>query len=210
MVSLLGTVGQGKAGMRTERVSAASPALEWYWQLAGDLRNPRILDCGPARDSNVQALLRRGARVYVADLISPILNDEAGLWDRKPKTPVFQPRALLDRAPPIPPSSLSLILAWQLFDLIPAAALASVVKPLAGLLEPKGALFCILREPYLREGVETFWRLDGLKSLAAEGESRLPFPYPAITNREIERLLASGSVKTFLTRSGRREVLAIR
>jgi hypothetical protein len=97
-----------------------------------------------------------------------------------------------------------------LFDLIPAAALAFVVKPLAGLLEPKGALFCILREPYLREGVETFWRLDGLKALATEGEGRRPFPFPAITNREIERLLASGSVKTFLTRSGRREVLAIR
>jgi hypothetical protein len=34
---------------------------------------------------------------------------------------------------------------------------------------------------------------------------------PAVlTNREMERLLPSGSVKTFLTRSGRREILAVK
>jgi hypothetical protein len=210
MAPILGTTGQGKVASKTGRASTASPALEWFWQFAEDLRNPRVLDCGPARQANVQALLRRGAKVYLADLVSPVLHDEPGLWDRKPKIPVFQPQALLDRVPRIPPASLSLIFAWQLLDLVAPAALAPVVEFLAALLEPKGALFCILREPYLREGVETLWRLDGLTALATEGDARRAFPYPAITNREMERLFASGSVKTFLTRTGRREILAVR
>lgn len=210
MSPFLDTRGQGKSISRFGRAPTPSPALEWFWQFAEDLKNPRVLDCGPARDSNIQAMLHRGAKVYLADLLSPLLHDEPGLWDRQPKVPVFQPRELLGRVPRIPPASLSLILAWQLLDLIPPPALAPVVEFFAGLLEPKGALFCILREPYLREGVETLWRLDGLKALAAEGDARRAFPYPAITNREMERLFASGSVKTFLTRSGRREILAVR
>jgi hypothetical protein len=46
--------------------------------------------------------------------------------------------------------------------------------------------------------------------LGSEVESKVPFPYPALTNREIERLVPGGSVKTFLTRFARREILAIK
>jgi hypothetical protein len=41
-------------------------------------------------------------------------------------------------------------------------------------------------------------------------ESRVPFPYPALTNRDIERLVPGGAVKMFLTRSARREILIMK
>jgi hypothetical protein len=36
------------------------------------------------------------------------------------------------------------------------------------------------------------------------------YPYPAVTNREMEHIFPGGNVKTFLTRTGRREVLGIK
>jgi hypothetical protein len=46
--------------------------------------------------------------------------------------------------------------------------------------------------------------------LGSDVESDTPFPHPALTNREVERLVPGGNVKTFLTRSARREILAIK
>ena len=46
--------------------------------------------------------------------------------------------------------------------------------------------------------------------LGSDVESKALFPHPALTNREIERLVPSGNVKTFLTRFARREILAIK
>jgi len=80
---------------------------------------------------------------------------------------------------------------------------------LAG-LEPGGVLFCLLREPYLLAGAEMMWWLGSLNVLASDREGRKAFPYPALSNREMERLAPQASVKTFLTRSGRREVLVIK
>lgn len=77
-------------------------------------------------------------------------------------------------------------------------------------LRPGGVLFAILREPYLAAGADATWWLENLTTLAMEREGNKPFPYPTVTNREMERLVPSGNVKTFLTRAGRREVLGIR
>jgi hypothetical protein len=77
-------------------------------------------------------------------------------------------------------------------------------------LQPGGGLFCLLREPRLETGSDTQWWLESLTSLGSGHDGRRPFPYSAISNREMERLVPEGSVKTFLTRSGRREILAIK
>jgi hypothetical protein len=71
-------------------------------------------------------------------------------------------------------------------------------------------LFCLLREPYLPAGAETAWSFESLTALNSGPEGRQPFPCPALTNREVERLLPGGNVKTFLTRGARREVLGIK
>jgi hypothetical protein len=85
-----------------------------------------------------------------------------------------------------------------------------LVKRWFSSLRPGGLLFCLLREPRLEKGSEMMWWLETLTTLGASREGRRPFSYPALTNREMERLAPAGSVKTFLTRSGRREVLVVR
>jgi hypothetical protein len=189
--------------------TATSPALEWLWKYLSDVPNPQILDCGPVFQATVDVLLRRGAKVHVADLLTPVLKGEARLWDRSGKVPVFRVAELLAQFPAIPRGSLTVILVWHLLDLLPREAHAEVVGHWLSYLQPGGALFCLLREPYLPKGAETLWSLETLNSLASSGEGKKPFPYPAITNREMERLVLPGSVKTFLTRGGRREVVAI-
>jgi hypothetical protein len=191
-------------------VSGASQGLEWLWQHVRDVPKPHILDCGPVSPATVQVLLRRGAKFYAADLMTPLLKGEARFWDRGRKTPTFLPLEFLAQLPHIPAGSLTAILSWNLFDLAPHESLPAIVTRLFSLLEPMGVLFCVLREPHAKAGVENRWWLETLTSFRREADSKKPFPYPAITNREIERLLPAASIKTFLTRSGQREILAMR
>ncbi|MBI1940545.1 MAG: hypothetical protein HYS33_03450 [Acidobacteria bacterium] len=186
----------------------ASPGLEWFWQRLRDVRHPHFLDCGSAIQATVQVLLRRGAKLYVADLISPARDGAPTFWDRSKKPAVFLSKLFLEQLPDIPPASLSGVFCWHLLDLLPRQALPEVVDRLFGYVAPGGALFCLLREPYLASGAESMWWLESPTALASDDQADKPFPYPALTNREMERLVPSGVLKTFLTRSGRREVLA--
>jgi hypothetical protein len=158
----------------------------------------------------LDVFLRRGAKVYVADLLTPLLRDEPELWTQTGKTTVFRQDEFLNQLPLIPPESLSTIFCWQLFDLLPRDALPGLVERLWSYLKPGGMLFCLLREPYLPAGAETTWSFESLTALSSGPESRRRFPYPALTNREVERLVPSGNIKTFLTRGARREVLGIK
>jgi methyltransferase family protein len=192
------------------RPSNASRALEWLWAHFRDVRNPRVLDCGPVSQSTLDVLLRRGAKLYVADLVTPAREGAPAFWDRSGKQPLFRLDDFLAQVPSIPPASLSAIFCWHLLDLIPRDSLPKLFERLCSYLEPNGALFCLLREPFLPAGAETAWRLEKLTVLGSSGEGRVAFPYPALTNREMERLAPSCTAKTFLTRFGRREVLAIK
>jgi hypothetical protein len=162
------------------------------------------------RASTVRVLLARCGRLYRADLISPLDRQDPALWDRSRKTPIFRTDALLAELPAIPPESLTSIFCWQLLDLLPRDALADVLLRFHGLLEPGGVLFCMLREARLERGADPGWELDGLTGLVRIRDGSKPFVYAALSNRDIDRLIPTGSVKTFLTRSGWREVLAVK
>lgn len=187
-----------------------SQGLEWLWQHLRDVKNPNILDLGPVSPGTIALLVRRGAKLYISDLISLALNGDARFWDRSGKVPVFLSAKFLDELPSASEESLTAILSWNLLDLVPHDSLPKVVERLMSLLQPLGVLFCMLREPQHKEGVERRWWLETLTSARNELDNRKSYPYPAISNREIEHLLPSASVKTFLTRSGRREILAMR
>jgi len=189
--------------------TTTSPALEWLWQYLQDVASPRILDCGAVRRSTAGALLGRGAKLYVADLISS-LQQKKDYWDYSQKIPVFQTAKFLDQLPVIPRCSLNAVFYWQLLDLLPPQALAPVILQTYTYLQPCGVLFCILREPSLTKGADWIWWLDGLTTLNRDDGRSVPFSYAAFTNREMERLVPSHGTKTFLTRSGLREVLAVK
>ncbi|HEX5481244.1 MAG TPA: hypothetical protein VFZ08_01305 [Terriglobia bacterium] len=189
---------------------SVSQGLDWLWQHLRDVPHPKILDCGPVSPATLQVLLRRGAKLYVADLITPALEGDSRFWDRTGKTPVFQTSAFLDQLPQAPEGSLTAILSWNLLDFVPREALQALVERLFSLLEPLGVIFILLRESSRASGAERRWRLETLTSPRNEIDSNKAFPYPPITNREIERLLPDASIKAFLTRSGRREILAMR
>jgi hypothetical protein len=167
------------------------------------------LDCGGVRQGTVDVLLGRASRIYVADLLTPIQRAYPTLWDLSGKHPVFLLDELLKELPDIPPESLSAVFCWHLLDVVPREALPALVLRLCSFLKPEGVVYGFLREPYLSQGVEADWWLETLTTLGNTGEGKKPFPYPVLTNREMERLVPSGTVKTFLTRSGRREVLAV-
>lgn len=191
-------------------VPAISQGLDWLWQHLRDVRHPNILDCGPVSPATLQVLLRRGAKLYVTDLITPALEGDSRFWDRTGKIPVFRTSAFLDQLPQTGEGSLTAILCWNLLDFVPRDSLPAVVDRLFSLLEPLGIIFILLREPSRSVGVERRWWLEALASLRNEVDAKKAFPYPPITNREIERLLPDASIKSFLTRSGRREILAMR
>ena len=187
----------------------SSHALEWMWQQLRDVRNPHVLDCGPVSPSTVEVLLRRSAKIYVADLIAPARRSDDKFWDRQSKVPKFRLDVFLAQLPKIPSNALSAVFCWQLFDLVPREALPGLFERLCSYLKPGGALFCLLREPYVATGADTTWWLEAPTLLVSGPPGKQRFPYPAVTNREMERLAPGSASKTFLTRSGRREVLAI-
>lgn len=162
------------------------------------------------RSATMQALLHRSAKIYVADLISPLHDGAPNLWDRSQKVARFKLPELLRQIPDIAEESIAAIFGWQLFDLVPREALPELVTRLMGYLQPGGVMFCLVREPSLTQGSTTEWRLETLTSLGRSGEDKGAFPYPPITNRQMELLVPAASVKTFLTRAGLREILVLK
>jgi hypothetical protein len=187
----------------------SSPALEWIWKYLSDLPTPRIMDCGPVSQATVDVLLRRRVKIHIADLVTPLLRDPAQFWDRRGKIASFRTDVLLSQLLPIEPESLTAIFAWNLLDLLPHEAHAPLTAKWFSYLRPGGVLFCILREPRLEKGAETTWWFESLTTLGLRSEETRPYSYPVVTNREVEKLAPEASVKTFLTRSGRREVVVI-
>ncbi len=190
--------------------ATTSPALEWLWKYLRDVRHPQILDCGPVAQATVDVFLRRKAKIHVADLITPSLKSLEKFWNRSAKVPVFETAKFLEQLPAFPEESLSTIFGWHLLDLLPREALPELMIRWLTSLQPGGVLFCLLREPKLVAGAEIMWWLDSLNTLASDPGGRKPFVFDPLTNREMERLAPQCSVKTFLTRSGRREVLIVK
>jgi hypothetical protein len=205
---MLARPGRPEAGTESQGAPAPSFGLRWLWQYLQDIPRPYVLDCGPIRSATLNILLKRSGRLYRGDLISCLKRSD--LWDRTRKTPVFRTELLLAELPAVPPASLSLVLCWHLLDLVPREALADMLLCIHKLMEPGGVLFCLLREPRLDKGADADWVLEDLTGLVRAHGGGTVFPYPALSNREIDRLLPTGSVKTFLTRSGWREVLVVK
>ena len=187
-----------------------SPALQWLWQHLSNQRNFLCFECGPIRQSTVDVLLLRGAKLYHSDLITPAQQGSSVYWSIQDQTRVFLIDDFMAGIPAIAPDSLSAICCWGLLDLLPREALPRLVKQFHSYLQPNGVLFSILREPSLSAGAETRWWFESLTILGSSDSSHKPFPYPAVTNREMENLFPGGNLKTFLTRSGRREVLGVK
>jgi len=190
--------------------SAASRGLQWLWQHLSTHRHPHFFEGGPIFQSTLDVLLLRGAKLYLADLVTPAQQSNSPFWSRKGKTPVFLVDDFLAQIPPIPPESLSAICCWGLLDLLPREALPPLVERFYSYLQPGGVMFSILREPHIATGVETRWWFESLTVLGSSDKTQIPFSYAALTNREMEKLFPGGNIKTFLTRSGRREVLGVK
>ena len=187
-----------------------SPALVWLWKYFGDVPHPLILDCGKVKPQSVDVLLRRCSKIFVADIVSTVQRPHPMLWDRKPKVPVFLVDDFLVGMPKIPSGSLNAIFCWHLLDLLPRESLQKIMEMLFSRLQPGGVLFFLLREPHLPRGADSIWWLESLTTMASSGEGNKPFPYSVVSGRDVERFLPSGSLKSFLTRSGRREVLVLK
>ncbi len=187
-----------------------SQALQWIWHYLQDVKDPHVLDCGTVSSATVSVLMRRHAKVYVADLIAPLQRGDPAYWRQAGKQVIFCLDEFLKQIPDIPPASLRLICCWHLLDLVPRDHLPKLVGSMLSLLEPGGIFFCFLREPNLATGMEGRWWFENLTTLGAEREGMGQFPYAPLSNREVEKLAEGCSLKTFLTRSHRREVVVLK
>lgn len=210
MFSVKTQEGARKRSSSGQSSAAPSQALQWIWNYLQDAANLRILDCGAVSAATINVLTQRHARVYVADMIAPLQRGDPAYWQQAGKQTVFRLDELLKQLPVVPPTSLSLIFGWHLLDLVPRENVAQLVGVLISLLKPGGIFYFFLREPNLAHGKDGRWWLESLTTLGAEGEESGQFPYAPLTNREIERLITNGSLKTFLTRSHRREVVVLK
>jgi hypothetical protein len=190
--------------------STPSQALQWIWNFLQDVEDPLVLDCGTVSSSTVNVLIKRHAKLYVADLVGPLQRGDPAFWRQEGKQTLFCTDRLLKEIPAIPPASLSLVCCWHLLDLVPRDAAPELVHALLSLLSPGGIFFCFLREPNLTAGKDVRWWLESLTTLGANGEESGQFPYKPLSNREIEKMTAGYSLKTFLTRSHRREVVVLK
>ena len=202
--------GQEEIAKTVSGPAATSRGLQWLWQHLSHLRRPHCLECGPIHQSTLDVLLLRGAKLYISDIITPLLKNSETFWSVRGKTRVFLIDDFMAQIPPIPPESLSAICCWGLLDLLPREVLPPLVERFHSYLQPGGVLFSILREPQVTAGCETRWWFESLTVLGSTDRTQKPFAYPAVTNREMENLFPGGNVKTFLMRSGRREVLGVR
>ena len=139
---------------------------------------PTALSAVPSRQSTLDVLLLRGAKLYLSDLVTPAQQSNSVFWSRQGKTPVFLVDDFLAQIPPIPPESLSAICCWGLLDLLPHEALPPLVERFHSYLQPNGVLFSILREPQVTTGAETRWWFESLTVLGSSDTSRNPFPTP--------------------------------
>jgi hypothetical protein len=190
--------------------AVSSQALKWIWNYLQDVENPHVLDCGAVSSATVGILIKRHAKVYVADLIAPLQRGDVAFWRQDGKQTLFCPSELLKQVPAIPLGSLRLICCWHLLDLVPRDHVPELVRFFLSLLGPGGIFFCFLRELNLTQGKDGRWWLETLTTLGEEGEGAGTFPYPPLSNREIERLTTGNGLKTFLTRSHRREVVVLK
>lgn len=152
----------------------------------------------------------RKAKVYVGDLLGAVQKSDPAYWRMQNDQMVFALDEFLALLPEIPLGSLSLICCWHLLDLIPADELPKLLNRLLALLGKGGILYGFLRERGLAEGKDGRWWLESLTTLGVEAESEGRFPYPVVSNREVEKLTAGYSLKTFLTRSHRREIVVLK
>jgi len=202
--------GSQKTASASHKSVVPSQALEWVWHYLQDVENPHVLDFGAVSAASVSILMQRGAKVYVADLIALLQKGDPEYWQREDKELIFCLEKFLAQLPKIPTASLNLIFCWHLLDLVPAEQRPALVDYLLSLLATGGILLCFLREPNLREGMEERWWMESLNTLGADGKGKREFPYPPLSNREVERLTSGCSVKTFLTRAHRREVVVLK
>jgi len=187
-----------------------SQALEWIWNYLQDVATPHVLDCGTVSSATVSILIKRHAKVYVGDLIAPLQRDDPAYWRQEGKQVLFRLDELLKQVPRVPPGTLSLVCCWHLLDLVPRNHVPDLVRFFLSLIGPGGIFFCFLRERNLALGKDGRWRLETLTTMGAEGEGTGEFPYAPLSNREIEMLTPGCSIKTFLTRSHRREVVVLK
>ncbi len=204
------TKGHEERGRSPSGAPVASQALQWLWQYLSNIGRPRCFECGPLHQSTLNILLTRGFKVYHSDLMTPMQQDDPAFWEQKEKSRVFRIDNFLELIPPIPAGSLTSIFCWGLLDVVPHDALPAILERFHSFLEPTGALFCILREPSMTSGADTQWWFDTLTTLGTNNAAKKPFPHPPVTNREMERLFPGGNVKTFLTRTGRREIVGLK
>jgi hypothetical protein len=160
----------------------------------------RVLDLGVLTGELLTTFAQAGARVHVHDLVSAFahpLNDKG------------RDLALLMEAVRVPPGSIDLVCAWELFDLVTPEEAARVLLAIEHWLAPKAWVLAVFNVAEVDQ-VHRF-RPSGEGMVTPVAVASVSPPRVAATNSQVVGLLSGYKIlNSALLRGAFREVLAQR
>lgn len=176
-----------------------SPAFKRVLERLERHPGQRVLDVGVLCGGTIVSLAEKGARVYVYDLITPLL-EQLGAGGEPDIDRLLHPIDL-------PPGSLDVVCLWDLPDMLPPAAAARLLQRVDRWLAPGGevmALFHISRGDAAHR-----FRLGAGGQVQMEQVSAWPGLVRATHNNQIVELLGGMTIRhSSLLRTQMREMLA--
>jgi hypothetical protein len=163
----------------------------------------RLLDLGAATSENVAFLSSLPANLTIADVPSILASADPG-----PRSPAAFGTFLARGMPPVAPSSVDVILGWDLLNYLPPPEIEALGSLLAACCRPHTLLFALISTlPEIPDQPQRF-RIVGPDSLAYETATRYRRHGPQYNEPDLCRWLHSFEVDTsFLLRNGMKEYL---
>lgn len=160
----------------------------------------RVLELGVVAGEAVTTLAEAGAVVRVHDVITSMA---ACLGEEEPDF-----SGLLADVP-VAPRSVDVVLAWELFDLLPFPAARLVLAEMAEWLAPKGVLIAVFHFAVAEQYHRFRLAPDGV--IRADPVADLAAPSPVVTNSEMSELFKGFKlIHSSLVRGQVREVMVQR
>lgn len=196
--------------------SRRSNGLKDFLWLMPEEPQGRLLDLGPVAQSTVTFFTDRGFRVSTEDMARSWAQSQAEREEERkrsassePPDPALVAAGFLDACLRFPPDTFHGVLAWDVFDFLPAEVLEPLSAHLYNLLVPGGVLLAVFHDTTEME--VTDYRVFDNETVELVPARRSRTIARAFQNREILALFSNfRSSRTYVGRDHLREALFLK